>query len=260
MKMLSTRERQVLVGLFLSKFNEEGLEVLGFSSFSEAFNVLALSLKASPASLKNYRDEFDPYFPNPRKGWHKRPIREYCKLIMDKYGEFGIDTFSQLIKSEVSDLGDLVLIEDKVDAEGSKAFAKRLITGQAAEKYFEAVYRTVTPFRDCQLVNTTAFGCGFDYKMLTAMDSFLAVEVKGMATPTGIVQLTTKEYTVAELLGDRFFLFVVRNFVEKPYHTMFQNPLRSDLVFERRENVTVQVSWTTAIGRYSNEAQDQKTI
>lgn len=256
MKSLSTREKLILAGLFLSKFDEDGLRLLGFGGFSEAFNVLALSLKANPASLKNYRDEFDPYFPNPRKGWHKRPIREYCKSLMERYGGMNIGDFSNLIKSEISDAGDLAIIEEKVDAQESKTFARRLITGQAAEKYFEAVYKTVPPFNDCELVNATALGCGFDYRMLTKTDSFLAVEVKGMTAPAGAVQLTSKEYKVAELFRERFFLFVVRNFAEKPFHTIFQDPVKSELVFERRETVTIQVSWSTSIGRQHSEIQD----
>lgn len=249
MKKITTREKIILAGLFLSKFDEAGLRILGFGGFSEAFNVLALSLKASPASLKNYRDEFDPYFPNQRKGWHKRPIRQYCKSVMDKFGGMDIDAFASLIKTEISVAGDLAIIEEQIDTQESNTFAKRLITGQAAEKYFETVYKTVSPFQNCELVNATALGCGFDYRMVTGADSFLAVEVKGMTTLTGVVQLTSKEYRVAELFRDRFFLFVVRNFAEKPFHTIFQNPLKSDLVFERREAVTVRVSWSTSIGR-----------
>ena len=249
MKQLTTREKLILSGLFLSKFDEDGLRTLGFNGFSEAFNVLALSLKARPASLKNYRDEFDPYFSNPRKGWHKRPIREYCKSIMDKYGGMNIEDFANLIKTEVSVAGDLAIVEEQIDTQEPTTFAKRLITGQAAEKYFKEVYKTVSPFQDCELVNATALGCGFDYRMVTNTDAFFAVEVKGMTTPTGAVQLTSKEYRVAELFNDRFFLFVVRNFAEKPFHTMFRNPTKSDLVFERRETVAVQVSWSTSIGR-----------
>lgn len=249
MKSFLTRDKLILAGLFLSKFDGDGLNALGFESFSEAFNVLAMSLKASPASLKNYRDEFDPYFPNPRKGWHKRPIREYCKTLMEQYGGMKIDEFANLIKTEISVTGDFAIIEEQLDAEESKTFAKRLITGQAAEKYFEAVYKTVSPFQDCVLVNATTLGCGFDYRMLTAKDAFLAVEVKGMTAPSGAVHLTSKEYKVAEILRERFFLFVVRNFAEKPFHTIFRDPVKSELAFERRETISVQVSWSTTIGR-----------
>ncbi len=249
MRKLSTREILILTGLFLSKFDEQGLKILGFGGFSEAFNTLAISLKASPASLKNYRDEFDPYFPNPRKGWHNRPIRQYCKALLDEYGDLDIDDFASLIKVEISTAGDLTLVKERIEISESNTFAKRLVTGQAAENYFEKMYSTIPSFKECELVNTTALGCGFDYKILSRKAPFLAVEVKGMTNATGGIQLTSKEYMAAEILSDRFFLFVVRNFAEKPFHTIYQNPLSSDLQFERREIATIQVSWLTSIGR-----------
>jgi len=43
---------------------------------------------SQPASLKNYRDEFDPLFPNRRKGWHKRPTRDYCRKVFEKYKRY----------------------------------------------------------------------------------------------------------------------------------------------------------------------------
>ncbi len=58
----------MLAGLYLSKFDALGLKRLGFKSFAEAFNVIGYAVGAPPASIKNYRDEFDPLFPNRRKG------------------------------------------------------------------------------------------------------------------------------------------------------------------------------------------------
>lgn len=249
MRRLTTRDKLIVAGLFLSKFDVNGLRALGFDGFSEAFNAIALSLNSSPASLKNYRDEFDPYFPNPRQGWHKRAIRKYCKDFMDEYSSLDIDAFATLLKTEISVAGDVDIIEEKVNPSEDNTFAKRLVTGQAAEKYFEAVFKKLPEFQDFSLVNTTGLGCGFDYKMLKNESPFLAVEVKGMALQTGAIMLTSKEYKTAHFLEDRFYLFVVRNFVEKPYHSIFQNPLKSKLVFDRREAVTVQVSWSASIER-----------
>ncbi|MGH9784821.1 MAG: protein NO VEIN domain-containing protein [Terriglobia bacterium] len=249
MKKLSTRDKMVLAGLFLSKFNDVGVRSLGFGGFSEAFNALAFSLKGSPASLKNYRDEFDPYFPNTRKGWHKRSIRKYCKEALDEFGGLNLEAFTALIKTEVSLAGQIEIIQEHLDATEASSFAKRLVTGQAAEKYFERTCKFLPEFQNCDLTNTTGLGCGFDYKMVPEESPFLAVEVKGMSASTGEIQLTSKEHRAAELLKDRFFLFVVRNFAEKPFHTVFRNPLNSRLVFERREVATVQVSWSTCIGR-----------
>lgn len=75
---ISSREKLIIAGLYLSKYDSLGLKKLGFVSFQEAFNVIGYGLGSRPASVKNYRDEFDPLFPNKRQGWHKRKRREYC--------------------------------------------------------------------------------------------------------------------------------------------------------------------------------------
>jgi hypothetical protein len=248
MERLSKRDKLILAGLFLSKFDEIGLKTLGFGGFTEAFNTIALSLKASPASLKNYRDEFDPYFPNPRKGWHRRPIRQYCKRFMDEYDHLSLADFAAFVRSEVSELGDIELVEKQIDPSEPGSFAKRLVTGQAAESYFEKVYSALPQFQHYGLANTTRLGCGFDFKMTRPECPFLAVEVKGMATAVGAIQLTDKEYRAAQVLEDRFFLFVVRNFVDRPFHTIYQDPAHSDLRFDRRESVSIQITWSTSVG------------
>jgi hypothetical protein len=249
MRLLTTREKLIITGLFVSKFDVKGLQALGFNGFSEAFNAIALSLNSNPASIKNYRDEFDPYFPNPRQGWHKRPLREYCKKIMDEYRDWDIDSFAAYLKTEISAIGEIEIIEESANPSEDNTFAKRLITGQAAEKYFETVYSKLPEFQGFNLVNTTGLGCGFDYQMLKEGHPFQAVEVKGMTASTGAITLTCKEYKVAQFLENRYYLFVVRNFNEKPYHTVFQNPLKSKLIFERRESAIIQISWATNIQR-----------
>ena len=44
MKSFSKRECLMLAGMFLSKFNREGLQHLGFSSFWEAYNAIGYLL------------------------------------------------------------------------------------------------------------------------------------------------------------------------------------------------------------------------
>ena len=73
-RKLTPLQKARIVGLFLSKFDREGIQFLGFRSRNELCNVVGLALGARSKSIQNYRDEFDPLFPNPRKGWN-RPIR-----------------------------------------------------------------------------------------------------------------------------------------------------------------------------------------
>jgi hypothetical protein len=244
------REQLILAGLYLSKYDSIGLRKLGFGSFVEAFNVIGYAMRARPASIKNYRDEFDPLFPNRRKGWHKRPVRKYCLKVFEDYKDLDLESFTGLIKSFAGyDENVWSQAQEKGEEdEGESCFAKRLITGLAAEQYFESVQPTVPEFKDYVAENTTRLGCGYDFRLRTeTQKEFLAVEVKGLRERMGTLSLTPKEHEVAAELRDRFFLFVVKNFQESPFHEIFPNPLSGRLQFTKIERVTVHVSWLTRI-------------
>ena len=187
------REKLILAGLFLSKFDELGLKKLGFETFTEAFNVIGYGLGGKPASIKNYRDEFDPLFPNPRKGWHQRPLRSHCQKILDLFKDVDLESFAGTIKSFTGfDEGILseITSEDDESAEES-AFAKRLITGLAAEHYFETMQPSVPQFKGYTLENTTRLGCGYDFRLRNGQSGeFLAIEVKGLQGRNGTLSLT----------------------------------------------------------------------
>jgi hypothetical protein len=243
---IAPREKLILVGLYLSKYDSLGLKRLGFDSFTEAFNVIGYAMASKPASIKNYRDEFDPLFPNRRKGWHKRKTRNYCLQLFEEYRSLDLESFTGLVKSFVGyneNSWSEFQPKDKVRGGGSN-FAQRLVTGLAAEHYFESVRPSLPEFRGYVAQNTTRLGCGYDFRLEADPGTdFLAVEVKGLQDTTGTLSLTPKEHEVAAALEDRFFLFVVTNFRESPSHKMFQNPLSGRLRFRRKERVTVQVSW-----------------
>lgn len=250
MKKLTLREKSILAGLYLSKFDFDGLKYLGFDSFTEAFNAIGLALGVQPASVKNYRDEFDPLFPNKRKGWHKRRIRKYCKDIYDTFHALNLKNFSLLLKDIIYKDHDLdVLMEEVAKSEGDKenSFAKRLITGQAAEQYFRNIFLSVDLFKGHYFEDTTKAGCGFDFKLVAKEKGyFFGVEVKGLNDQNGNIVLTNKEHTVAGLLKERYFIFVVKNFREKPYHQLYRDPIES-LKFNKIKNRVIQISWNTAV-------------
>jgi hypothetical protein len=199
-QQIGTRERLMLVGLYLAKYDSVGVRNLGFDSFTEAFNVIGYALGSKPASIKNYRDEFDPFFPNRRKGWHKREIRTYCRRVLEQYKSLDLESFTGLIKSFVGyDENVWSEVQEKErPTDGESHFAKRLITGLAAEQYFESAHTGVPEFKGYVLENTTRLGCGYDFRLrLDDSKDFLAVEVKGMKERTGGLALTPKEYDVA---------------------------------------------------------------
>jgi len=246
----STREKLMLAGLFLAKFDTEGLVRLGFSNFKEAFNVIGYALGGKPASVKNYRDEFDPIFPNPRKGWYKRPLREHCHRIEQEFASLDIESFGSLVGSlftyDQNRASDIEPPDEQRPEES--AFAKRLVTGLAAEHYFEAVFSTVPQFCGHTLQNTTRFRLRLRFPCNRVdSDEFLAVEVKGIQAKSGSIAFTPKEYLTAGKLADRYFLFVVKNFRESPSHAIYQNPLGAGLRFTKNEQVVINTTWQTAM-------------
>ena len=254
MKAASQRERLMLAGLFLSKFSKEGLRRLGFETFAEAYNAMGYALGGKPSSIKNYMQEFDPFFPNGRKGWHGREMRAHCRQAFEQFGNLLLPQFARLLKpllfpdhellpEELEELEQLR--EEELENE---SFSKRLITGVAAEGFFESSFPRIAEFADHSLRNVTRFGCGFDFRVQPALASpFLAVEVKGIAGSEGVVMMTCKEYRVAELLGDRYYLGVVRNFIEKPVLSLYRNPLKQGFQFTPRERTQTTVTWHSKV-------------
>jgi hypothetical protein len=247
---IPNREKLILTGIYLSKFGSLGLKRLGFRTYAEAYNVVGYALGSRPSSIKNYRDEFDPIFPNSRKGWHKREIREYCRKVLDRYEKLDFESFVGLIKSFAGydeNIQSAVQSKDE-PADRASGFAKRLITGLAAERYFESVHSTLPEFQGFTIENTTQLGCGYDFRLSPKNGKdFLAVEVKGIRERSGSISLTPREYEIAGKLQDRFFLFVVKNFRKEPYHELFLNPTSGSLQFARTERVVIQVSWLTHV-------------
>lgn len=238
------RDKAILAGLFLSKYNQEALSFLGFSSYQEAFNVLGLALGVAPASIKNYRDEFAPLFPqSPRKGWQHRQRRDYCLVIFERYQNCDLLALGNMVKSFFISNPEL---EDWLDKKAllseRKVFGDRLVTGKAAETYFLKQYSRLPQFQGFVVEDTRDYGCGFDFK-LSRGDDFLCVEVKGLRALSGGLLMTEKEYRVAEQLGNQYALFVVKNFIDKPHHEVIVNPLRSRLTFVRREEELIRLTY-----------------
>lgn len=244
---MNVRGKSILTGLYLSKFNNEALKVLDFKSYQEAFNVLGFSLGTKPSSIKNYRDEFDPLYPNNRKGWHKRPIRDYCKKFYDDFNNLDFIEFTALIKSFfIKNYEIEKFISDEIKKDYSETVAKRLLTGKAAEEYFKLEFLKIDVFKNYEILDTTNMACGFDYKLTNDLN-YLCVEVKGLNDLKGNIQLTEKEFFVAQNMKLNYCLFIVKNFKEKPTHEFLFDPLSSRLKFNQVKRNIVQVNYNATI-------------
>ncbi len=241
---INKRQQAIFCGLFLSQYNRLGLERLGFNSFKEAFNVLGFSIGIKPASIKNYRDEFDPLFPNNRTGWDKRPMRQNCVQAYEEYKGHSIEKMLSMI---VQFTGCTPSVETVVDKK-TNTFAKRLLTGRAAENFFMENYRSEIVFQNTEAEDVTHTGCGYDFSLHRANGKQdFAVEVKGLSALSGNIVLTEKEHEVGADLADSYFIYAVKNFNETPFAVTIRNPINSELVFKRHERKIIQLSWSASI-------------
>lgn len=243
----------MLMGLFISKFGKMALNSFGFTSKQEAYNVFGYATKASPNSIKLYKQEYDPYYPNGNQGFAKRKTKPHCLELMEKFDNLSFEEFQCIVNmfvlDQYVDLGDIR--KDKRLSKERKFMANRILTGKAAEEYFVLNYQNITPFQNYLLTDTTNMGCGFDYKLSLNYDNYY-VEVKGINERQGSILMTEKEYNMAEDLLERYCLFVVSNFKEKPLHQMFFNPIHcGSLLFQRQERQVKQVNYQTNIIYYN---------
>lgn len=176
-------------------------------------------------------------------------MRDYCREIYLSYRELNLNKFSNLLKQIIYKNSDLDILTEKISQKEDKesSFAKRLITGQAAEKYFKEKYAEVDVFKNYSIEDCTNVGCGFDFKLSSENKDFLGIEVKGLNSMKGVITLTNKEYNVAQYMRDRYFLFVVKNFRENPFHKIIQHPFNSQLNFKKIETKITQITWNTQV-------------
>ena len=246
---LNNTDKAMLMGLFISKFDKRALNSFGFTSKQEVYNVFGYAAKASPNSIKLYKQEYDPYYPNGNQGFAKRKTKTHCLELMERFDNLSFDEFQCIVNmfvlDQYVDLRDIR--KDKWQSKERKFMANRLLTGKAAEEYFVLNYQNITPFQNYLLTDTTNMGCGFDYKLSLNNDNYY-VEVKGINERQGNILMTDKEHSMAEELLERYCLFVVCNFKKSPIHQMFFNPLYDErLLFAKQERQVTQISYTSNI-------------
>ena len=151
-----------------------------------------------------------------------------------------------MIKKFTYQNGEIDILEEKVLRKYEKpdehSFAKRLLTGQAAEKFFEINYHEIPKFKNFHSENTTKRGCGFDFKLTNnKSDNFLGIEVKGLSESFGTISLTAKEYNVAGILKNREG---EKSVLRKLRHKIINALIKLD---EKGTNETVSTGFESAI-------------
>ncbi len=238
------------VSYYLSRFDEQAYQNLGFGNQLETHNKIGEILSINPHTVKNWRDEFDPLFGH-RVGWYQRPLSPSRVRVvnaledLDELQVRGIvnDILSGKIKRNKDEEEHLLSVaSDETKSKSTPKFILRAPTGKAAEIFFMNYYSENKFPADGKLIDCRDLGVGYDFRIEKA-DKKTFVEVKGLSDFSGGVLFTNKEWTVAKSEGENYFLCVVSNLNEKAEIIFIQNPAEK---LSPKINIytTIQISWS----------------
>lgn len=248
--MDNERKLAHVVAYYLSKFDKEALQNLGYKTDNEAFTKIAAKLMIPPNYIKFRRDEFDVVHPH-RLGWHKRKmslsiintiqalqdleeisLREIVETILFKNDQFdNLDDVMTIFPSETSE-----------KLKTSKVFVPRSITGKKAEEYFiDFIASNCEKFKG-NLIDKRDHGCGYDFEIINN-DQIQYFEVKGLAAESGGILFTSKEWATAIDKGDNYYLCIVSSIESKVNISLLQNPHKN---LRPKKNIltTIQVNYS----------------
>lgn len=262
-KMKPENELAMIVAFYLSKFGESGLHRLGFQSYRQAFDDVGNYLGVKPNSVKNWRDEFDPYYDNSRKGWYQRKLRPSRRQVMLAFDELSEDALCAVVRDIISTekrqkIGDelrFVLQEIQslqVDSgrKESTDYVPRGPTGRMAEEFFiSRQLAGLTPF-DGVLKDRRDDGAGFDFEVFSEKSN-VAIEIKGVSGAIGAVTFTDKEWRIANQVRDSYFLGLVIDVLESPRIGFVQNPAQA-LSPNYYAYTTITINWTVTPSQFAN--------
>ena len=237
------RENAKIIGLFLSKFDRMALEIMGFKSYAEAFNVISLAINININSIKNYRDEYDPYLSTKRKGWRNRPMRVNAEDIYFRYKDFEFNELYNIVKSII--IGNVRLdtnYDNQAIISNNNHFANRLIAGKASENFFRNNYEKIEIFNGFEMIDHTELGSGYDFELRKSNHKTKYIEVKGLGANNKSILMTDKEFKTAKNFGLDYYVFIVKNYNKSPEFQIYQNPTE---ILTFKKNQIIQTNWTT---------------
>jgi hypothetical protein len=242
----------LFVAYYISRFDEEAYRRLGFETKKAAHESIARRLGVKASTVKNMRDEFDPIHDNPRKGWHKRPLRPSRQKVVEMVGELDERTLYEIVRDiledasfrgadDVRDIVREIIEADATSSRESASPAARLRTGRMAENFFLEHYEATRQPLSGILHDTRLRACGYDFEIEGTSDTAY-VEVKGTAGQSGGVLFTDKEWHVAAEMRDTYVVALVRNLARTPNIHFIWDPTAA-LEPRQRLYTTVRRSW-----------------
>ncbi len=95
---INKREAHI-TALYLAKFDQDAVIELGCKTWDEVYQKIGNILNYKPSAIKNSRDWFDPYFPNPRQGWYKNKPYKTVRDILEEFRNYEFKNLTEIVKN-----------------------------------------------------------------------------------------------------------------------------------------------------------------
>lgn len=236
------------VSYYLSRFNLEAYENLGYGSMLDTHRAIGNILDVNPHTVKNMRDEFDPLHGH-RKGWYQSPLGPSRVAVVRALENLDENTIRNIVleileNQKGPDIAVLANIVNE-DSQGYKTPRKFILrgpTGKQAEAFFIQHHKDFKQPFSGKLIDTRDMGCGYDFEIHNGENKYF-IEVKGLYEMTGGVLFTNKEWDTAQKKGANYFLVIIKSLGKRPDISFICNPV-SRLSAKRTVYTSVQVNWT----------------
>jgi len=239
--------KAIVLGYAMSRLDAEYLRLRNKQTWREVFGEAADALSLPSSSIKNLRDEFDPFHDNLRRGWHRRSLRANRQRVMDELRELGEDALAALVDRIIC--SDEAAIAEAVDSLATAPrimhnVAERLLTGKRAEEYFLENSEPIAGIDSRDVIDFRQSACGFDFGSTRLPQ--IGIEVKGLKKPRGEILFTDREWREAQFRRENYWLVVVGNLEAKPEAKLIRDP------YERLHpscsyQVSVTALWRTRV-------------
>lgn len=243
----------LIVSYYLSRFDKEAYSNLGYGKQKQTHRKIGENLSINENTIKNWRDEFDPIHGH-RVGWYQKDMlqsRVNVVNALQMLNEYDLrlivqDIINGNLENNLEDKNRLLATinggeeSDKI----TNAFILRGPTGRKAEEYFIKYFGANKFPADGELFDMRVYGVGYDFKVETIDDTFY-IEVKGIAEINGGVLFTSKEWEVAKIMKEKYYLCIVSNLNEFPKIDFITNP---SILLNPKRNIiqSIQINYSVS--------------
>jgi len=247
LKKVRLETEAIVVGYAMSRLDGRYLKARGMTAWKMAFSEAAEALSVRESSFKNLRDEFDPVFPNPRLGWHKRALRPNRQRVLDEMRDVSDEGLIELIARIIH--RDEEPIIEAIDSLANvtpvtQNVAERLLTGRKAEDYFLDNCREIIKIRRDDIMDFRLMARGYDFGIRDHPEQ--AVEIKGLKSKRGQILFTDREWMEALCRGSDFWLVVVGNLASRPIPRVYRDP-HALLKVTSNCRTSIAISWHSTV-------------